>query len=66
MVPVVPCLALNIKKGNTGSISRDKKHVMDKDIIPSKSEVIGRCGWNGRNPNDHAEPTKVERLENKI
>ena len=24
MVPVVPCLALNIKKGNTGSFSRIK------------------------------------------
>ena len=27
---------------------------------PSKSEVIGRCGGDEK-PNDHAEPTKVER-----
>jgi len=27
---------------------------------PSKSEVIGRCGGM-KKPNDHAEPTKVER-----
>jgi len=27
---------------------------------PSKSKVIGRCGGM-KNPNDHAEPTKVER-----
>ena len=27
---------------------------------PLKSEVIGRCGG-GEKPNDHAEPTKVER-----
>ena len=25
---------------------------------PSKSEVIGRCGGDEKNPNDHAEPTK--------
>ena len=30
---------------------------------PSKSEVIGRCGGD-ETPNDHAEPTKVERLKN--
>ena len=28
---------------------------------PSKSEVIGRCGGDEKNPNDHAEPTKVKR-----
>ena len=28
---------------------------------PSKSEVIGRCGGD-----DHAEPTKVERLKKKV
>jgi len=28
---------------------------------PSKSEVIGRCGGDEKNPNDHAEPTNVER-----
>ena len=28
---------------------------------PSKSEVIGRCGEDEKKPNDHAEPTKVER-----
>jgi len=35
---------------------------MDKSGIenPSKSEVIGSCGGNEK-PNDHAEPTKVER-----
>ena len=27
---------------------------------PSKSEVTGRCGGDEK-PNDHAEPTKVER-----
>ena len=27
----------------------------------SKSEVIGRCGGDDKNPNDHAELTKVER-----
>ena len=27
---------------------------------PSKSEVIGYCGGM-KNPNDHAEPTEVER-----
>ena len=27
---------------------------------PSKSVVIGRCGGDEK-PNDHAEPTKVER-----
>ena len=25
---------------------------------PSKLEVIGRCGGDGKTPNDHAEPTK--------
>jgi len=29
--------------------------------IPSKSEVIGRCGVDEKNTNDHTEPTKVER-----
>ena len=29
---------------------------------PSKLEVIGRCGGM-KKPNDHAEPTKVERLK---
>ena len=35
---------------------------MDKiwDRKPSKSEVIGRCDGDEK-PNDHAEPTKVER-----
>ena len=35
---------------------------MDKiwDRNPSKSENIGCCGGD-ENPNDHAEPTKVER-----
>ena len=28
---------------------------------PSKSEVIGHCGGEEKTPNDHAEPTKVER-----
>ena len=28
---------------------------------PSKSEVIGRCGGDEKNSNDHAEPTKVNR-----
>jgi len=27
----------------------------------SKWEVIGRCGGDEKNPNDHAKPTKVER-----
>jgi len=27
---------------------------------PSKSEIIGRCGGR-KKPNNHAEPTKVER-----
>ena len=52
------------KRENTGSFSRIKKiNVMDKSGIEnlSKSEVIGRCGGNEKNPNDHAEPTKVER-----
>ena len=31
---------------------------------PSKSEVIGRCGEDGKKTNDHAEPTQVERLKN--
>ena len=39
------------------------------DIIwyenPSKSEVIGRCGGD-KNPNDLAEPTKVERKKNVV
>ena len=30
------------------------------DTNPSKSEVIGRCGGM-KKPNDHPEPTKVER-----
>ena len=36
---------------------------MDKSVIEnlSKSEVIGRCGGDEKKPNDHAEPTKVER-----
>ena len=34
-------------------------------INPSKSEVIGRFGGDEKNPNDHAEPTKVERYINK-
>ena len=54
-----------LKKENTGSFSRIKivKNVMDKiwDRNPSKSEVIGRCGGDEKSPNDHAEPTKVER-----
>jgi len=29
---------------------------------PSKSEIIGRCGGDEKT-NDHAEPTKVERLK---
>ena len=35
---------------------------MDKILIEnlSKSEVIGRCGGM-KKPNDHTEPTKVER-----
>ena len=32
---------------------------------PSKSEVIGRCGGDGKKPNDHAEPTKSRTLKNK-
>ena len=28
---------------------------------PSKSKVIVRCGGDEKKPNDHAEPTKVER-----
>ena len=28
---------------------------------PSKPEVIVRCGGDEKKPNDHAEPTKVER-----
>ena len=37
---------------------------MDKiwDRNPLKPEVIGRCGRD-ENTNDHAEPTKVERLK---
>jgi len=31
------------------------------DKVPSKSKVVGRCGGDEHNPNDHAEPTKVER-----
>jgi len=31
---------------------------------PSKSEVIGRCGGDEKNPNAHAEPTKVENCQN--
>ena len=31
------------------------------DRNPLKSEVIGRSGGDEENPNDHAEPTKVER-----
>ena len=43
-----PCLALNIKKGNTGSFSRTKigkyMYWIKSGIEnPSKSEVIGRC-----------------------
>jgi len=36
---------------------------MDKiwDRNPLMSEVIGPCGGDERNNNDHAEPTKVER-----
>ena len=38
---------------------------MDKiwDRNPSKSEVIGRCGGDEKKRNDHAEPTKSERLK---
>ena len=39
----------NLKKGKTGSFSRIKigQNLMDKiwDRSPSKSEVIGCCGW---------------------
>jgi len=31
---------------------------------PSKSEVIGHCGGDGKT-NDHAEPTKVQTLKKK-
>ena len=31
------------------------------DINPSRSEVIGRCGGDGKKHNVHAEPTQVER-----
>ena len=31
---------------------------------PSKSEVIGRCGGDKKNTNDHAEPTKSRTLKN--
>ena len=30
---------------------------------PSKSEVVGRCGGDGKKPNDHAEPTKCRTLK---
>ena len=30
---------------------------------PSKSEVIGRCGGDGKKTNDHAEPTKCRTLK---
>ena len=30
-------------------------------IWDRKSEVIGRCGAGEKKPNDHAEPTEVER-----
>ena len=42
-----------------------KINVIDKiwDRNPSKSEVIGRCGADEKKMNDHAEPTKVERLK---
>ena len=29
---------------------------------PSKMEVVGRCGRDVTKTNDHAEPTKVERI----
>ena len=32
---------------------------------PSKSDVIDRCGGDEKT-DDHAEPTKVERYENKL
>ena len=57
-----PCLALNIKKGNTGSFSRIKKgqNVMYTiwDRSPSKSEAVVTVM---KKLNDHnAELTKVE------
>jgi len=29
----------------------------------SKSEIVGRCGGDEKNPNDHAEPTKGQTLK---
>ena len=34
---------------------------MDNIWYRNPSEVIGRCGGDGKKTNDHAEPTKVER-----
>ena len=50
MVPVVPCLALNVKKRGILALSeelREDKNVMDKiwHRNPSKSGVFGRSGW---------------------
>ena len=41
---------------------------MDKiwDKKPSKSEVIGRCGGDGKKSNDHAEPTKSRTLKKQL
>ena len=67
IIKMVPgtCLALNIKKGNTGSFSMIKIGLMlwIKSGIenPLKSEVIGCCGGDEKKRNDHAKPTKVER-----
>ena len=64
MVAVVTLFSTEHSKGKILALSEDRKiNVMDTiwdKKSPSKSEVIGRCGGM-KKPNDHAEPTKVER-----
>ena len=57
-----PCLTLNIKKGNTGYFSRIKKiNVMDNIWDRSRRSLAVVAGM--KKTNDHAEATKVERLQ---
>ena len=65
MVPVVPLFSTEHSKGKILALSQELRLYWIKSGIenPSKSEVIGRCGGDGKKTNDLAQPTKVERKE---
>ena len=58
MVPVVPLFSTEHSKTKILALSQELRSGIEN---PSKSEVIGRCGGDGKKNNDHVETTKVER-----